>query len=360
MPAATPPLDTASRSGRYVTLDGMRGIAAIAVALFHFVGDYVPQGYLAVDFFFALSGFVLYRTYFPRWQAGLGTGPFMAQRIVRLYPLFVLGVVLSAITALVKVANGGNTDLTYQDIMVSLPLNMLMLPSPVDMPLFPLNVPAWSLFFELVANFAMIVLLFRLPKLGLLAVCLFSAWWISPIMIDHHSGNIGALWSELGVGLARTAFSFTMGMLIASLNQPALRAVSWLALLCFTVIAVVLALPFDWADTPEFDLFAILLVSPMLLVLGSRVEPPAFAVPFAMFTGDVSYALYAVHWPMVDVFRYLQVRLDVSPAGMTPFYFIAVFSLAWLFSRAYDAPLRRRMSGLLRLRAAPVASPQGA
>jgi len=335
------------RAGRYVTLDGLRGIAAMCVALFHFVGNYMPQGYLAVDFFFALSGFVLYRAYYQRWRKGLGTAAFMAQRVVRLYPLFALGVLLSAATMAVKVRANWDTDLSMHDIWVSLPLNMLMLPSPVDLPLFPLNVPAWSLFFELVANFAMIVVLFRLPRLGLIAVCLFSAWWITPIMMAHHSGNIGALWSEIGVGLARTAFSFTIGMLIASLPQPASRNASWLALLCLAAIVVAFALPFDWADTPQFDLVFILVLSPLLLLLGSRVEPPAFIVPAALFTGDVSYALYAVHWPFVDVFRYFQVRFDISPAGMTPFYFAAVIACAWLFARLYDAPLRKLMGRLI-------------
>ena len=75
--------------GRYVTLDGMRGIAALAVALFHFNIAQAPHGYIAVDFFFALSGFVLCRAYRPRWQAGLGIGAFMqAARYPVISPVF--------------------------------------------------------------------------------------------------------------------------------------------------------------------------------------------------------------------------------------------------------------------------------
>jgi uncharacterized membrane protein len=64
-----------------VTLDAMRGLAALAVAVFHVYNPLVPGGYLAVDFFFVLSGFVLDRTYRPRFAAGLGVRAFMLARL---------------------------------------------------------------------------------------------------------------------------------------------------------------------------------------------------------------------------------------------------------------------------------------
>ncbi|MDE8653214.1 acyltransferase family protein [Novosphingobium album (ex Liu et al. 2023)] len=337
------PAETASHGAdRYVTLDGMRGIAALAVALFHFDQSLVPHGYLAVDFFFALSGFVLYRAYRPRWEAGLGTRQFLLQRVVRLYPLFLLGVLLTTALAVHKVTHGLPFGLDLRGIAVSAMFNAAMLPSPMDMPLFPLNVPSWSLFFELVANVALIVLLFRLPRLALAAICVFAAVNLAPIILDHGSGNIGALWGEYGVALLRTAFSFTFGVLVGTLPQDHARP-SGPGLLCFVLIVVVLAAQVSRFSVAAYDLGAILVASPVLLLIGTRVEPGRFIAPVATFVGDMSYALYAVHWAFIGLFRHIRDTLHIPQLPMAAIFLGAMLALAWLCVRWFDAPMRRRM-----------------
>ncbi|WP_260922821.1 acyltransferase family protein [Novosphingobium sp. 9] len=284
---ATPPVAAsiatvkAGGQGRYVTLDGMRGIAALAVALFHFNISQAPHGYVAVDFFFALSGFVLCRTYEPRWKAGLGVIEFMRQRIVRLYPLFLTGIVVTSIATIAQ----GNDPHSLRVFAISTALNALMIPSPLTITLFPFNVPAWSLFFELVANLAMIVFLLRLPRLALLAMCLVCAWYLAPAVIANGSGNLGAVWAQWLVSLTRTALSFGAGMLIARLPGVSLRKAGLGGLLCLIAItACLLAQPSD-VTGPYYDLLFTLVLSPLLVWCGAQVEPPRALQPAARFLG---------------------------------------------------------------------------
>ncbi|MEW9856777.1 acyltransferase family protein [Novosphingobium sp. M1R2S20] len=349
--------------GRYVTLDGMRGLAAIAVALFHFDVALVPHGYVAVDFFFVLSGFVLYRSYFPRFRQGLGIGRFMVQRLARLYPLFLLGLLLGGALALQQLLSGDSKALPLHEVVSALAFNGLMLPSPASLPLYPLNVPSWSLFFEILANLALIALLFRIPAWALAAICVAAAVGMVPVVIANGSGNIGALWGEHSIALMRTAFSFTLGALIAMLPEgrwgrkaaspdgdpsPHLRASSWLGVACIAAIGVLLSWPVVGEWSALYDLAIILFFSPLLVFLGSRCEPVRFAVPAAAFTGEVSYALYAVHWSFIEPMRAAVREMGLSPLPAGALFLITMLTAAWIAVRWYDLPLRRKWTALLR------------
>jgi peptidoglycan/LPS O-acetylase OafA/YrhL len=342
---------------RYVTLDGMRGLAAIAVALYHFDIYLMPHGYVAVDFFFVLSGFVLYRSYLPRFGDGLGFGRFMAQRFARLYPLFMLGTLLGGALALLAILRNDPRAMTLPDFLTTLVAHAAMLPSPVTLPYYPWNVPSWSLFFELVANIALFALLFRLPRLALVAICLVSALGMVPIILDNGSGNIGALWGEHGVAFMRTAFSFTLGIIIAMLPERranpvsqgghAIRGASWRGIGCIAAIAVLLAMPVPSEWTAVYDLSIILFFSPVLVYLGSRVEPVRFAAPAAAFVGEVSYALYAVHWSFIEPVRDFVRYTGLQPIPAATLFLTLMLVGAWAAVRWYDLPLRRRLTALL-------------
>jgi peptidoglycan/LPS O-acetylase OafA/YrhL len=347
-------------AARFVTLDGMRGIAAIAVALYHFDIYLMPHGYVAVDFFFVLSGFVLYRSYLPRFRDGLGFGTFMAQRFARLYPLFMLGTLLGAAIALQEMLAGTPHAMSASDFTTTLLLHGLMLPSPTGLPFYPWNVPSWSLMFEIVANVALFALIFRLPRAALVVICLASAVGMVPIVLDNGSGNIGALWGEHGIGLMRTAFSFTLGALIAMLPAPRARrssdegpsgtmprASSWLGVACIVSIGVLLAMPVPREWIAAYDLAIILFFSPVLVWLGSRVEPVRFAAPLAAFTGEVSYALYAVHWSFIEPTRDFVRYTGLQPLPAAALFLTTMLVSAWAAVRWYDLPLRRRLTALL-------------
>jgi len=334
---------------RFVTLDGMRGLAALGVALFHYNISQAPHGYVAVDFFFALSGFVLCRAYFTRWQAGMGSWTFMKQRFVRLYPLFLVGLVVTTLSAFSNRFTGKGDIYSLSTIAGSLPFNLLMLPSPVTRTLFPLNVPAWSLFFELVANLGLVLLLFRLPRIGLLLVSLAAAWWFAPVVLDNEGGNLGAVWDQFGTSMVRTTMSFTAGVLIARLPQPKLRPAGWVGAACLVAIAAMLLaqppLPDAW-----YDLGCSLIASPLLVWIGARFEPPRVLAPAAWFLGEVSYGLYAVHWALMEPMRYFKDDLGWNPVLMALVYLGCCVALAWVSVRYIDGPLRAWLSARRRNR----------
>lgn len=345
-------------AARYVTLDGMRGIAAIAVALYHFDIYLMPHGYVAVDFFFALSGFVLHRSYLPRFRQGLSFGRFLAQRFARLWPLFTLGTLLGAMLAVLAMLAGDRHAMSVGEFATTLALHALMLPSPASYPFYPWNVPSWSLMFELVANVALFALIFRLPRIALIAICAVCATGMIPIVLDNGSANIGALWGEHGIALMRTGFSFTLGVLIATLPAPhGRRGVdvgrvapglsSWLGVGGIVAIGVLLAMPVPKAWTAVYDLSIVLVFSPLLVLLGSRVEPVTFAAPMAVFAGEVSYALYAVHWSFIEPIRSLVRYIGLAPVPAATLFLTTMLIAAWAAVRWYDLPLRRRLTALL-------------
>jgi peptidoglycan/LPS O-acetylase OafA/YrhL len=340
------PTDTVSAGARaparYVTLDAMRGIAAICVALFHFDIWAMPHGYLAVDFFFVLSGFVLARTYAPRFPSGLRFGRFMVKRVIRLYPLFLLGTLLAGIVFVLRAQVGAANPMVPGDAFWAFLLGLAMLPSPLEVPLFPLNVPSWSLFFEILANALLALVLLRLPRWALAVFIVACGAALTPILLAHGSGNIGALWSEIGVASLRTCYSFGFGVLIAGLaSRPPQRA-SWLGLAVMAAILVMLVLP--RTGYVSYDIGMILIGSPLLLWAGTRVQIPAFCLIPASFIGEVSYALYAVHWPMIEPMRDLRDRLEVPPIIADPVFIATMLCLAWIAVRWFDMPLRRRLS----------------
>lgn len=343
--AAAPPWE-----GRYVTLDGMRGIAALAVALFHYNISQAPHGYVAVDFFFALSGFVLCRTYKPRWEAGLTTWQFMKQRVVRLYPLFLAGIVITTLSAISNHWTGKGDVYSYAKIAKSLPFNLLMLPSPFTNTLFPTNVPAWSLFFELIASLGLALVLFHLPRAGQVAIALVAACFFIPAVLEREGGNLGPLWSQTGNTMLRTTMSFTIGVLLASLPAKEVRHAGWLGVIC--LVAIVAMLVADPAFIPKswYDIACAVIVSPLLVWLGSRGEPSRVLVPVAWFLGEVSYAVYAVHWALMEPLRYFKDDLGWNEVLMGAVYLASCVTLGWLCVRWVDIPLRRRLNVLFHAR----------
>ena len=340
-------------SGRYVTLDGLRGLAAIAVAIFHLDGRIMPGGYLAVYFFFALSGFVLLRTYGPRWGRELDARAFVRLRLVRLLPLHAIGILLGSIFVVQGIVRGSDFHLDPVTFALSLPLNLVMLPSPFDPNLFPVNLPAWSLFFELLANVLMALVLFRLGRGALAALILLAGAGLvlavaGPAFLPRTlavppSLNAGVRWDMFHVGALRTLFAFAAGMALASLQAPAPRAQGHAAWLCGAVLLALLAWPFPGEARKMADLAIALVALPLLVAGGSRVEPPAFLRRPAIFIGDVSFALYAVHPPIAAASKFVVRKLSLPPAVNVALFLGMALVVAWFCTRYLDQPLRERL-----------------
>lgn len=230
------------------------------------------------------------------------------------------------------------------------------MPSPFGDQLFPVNVPAWSLFLELVANLVMALLVLRRTASRLtlwVGVSGLALVWAAmnlsaraaagaanaEYVVDPFSAGWG--WQGLEVGLLRTAFSFACGMLIADQFHGKPRRLSALALPLWAVILLVLAMPVQPSLALWFAAAVVLVVSPVLVLSASRVEPPEAFRGAAMWIGDISFALYAVHAPVAGLFRKLG-ELQLAPgAVIDALYLLTVVALATAAHRWFDLPVRR-------------------
>jgi peptidoglycan/LPS O-acetylase OafA/YrhL len=351
----------APRDRVFHTLDALRGIAAMGVVVFHwqefFAPVAAPGGYLAVDLFFMMSGVVLAHAYERRFAAGMTTLKFMRARFIRLYPLYVFGTVLGVAVAVASMC-GNNTE--HWDIAAlssSILLALLFLPDifgNADSQLFPLNIPCWSLFHEIVINAAFALTWSTLKPRRLIIVSVLTGCALGAVIL--HSGNAdqGSNLLTLWKGLLRTTFGFSVGVLIAGFVRRLPRKESNAAVLA--VVAIVLAAMMG-RPTEEWralwDAACILLLFPVVVLCGTVFDPSPRLLQVSTFLGLTSYAVYVLHGPMSSILNTALRRHAVATnsLGGAPYaaaaILAALLAACWLIDRYLDLPVRRLLARAL-------------
>jgi peptidoglycan/LPS O-acetylase OafA/YrhL len=337
--------------GRLKLLDALRGVAAVAVLLYHF-GDRTdlaylfPRGYLAVDFFFVLSGFVLSRAFGAPLRTYLSFEMFALRRLVRLLPMLIPGTLLAGIIELGRSGVGPVVG-RLPEIALAVVAGCLALPltfaTSMEHTIFPLNGPVWSIFFELLANVVLVVAYKSLkPRTVMWAVLVPSCLQMILVSMMFETVNIGFWIQDWFYGLPRVLFSFTAGVLLCSsgIRFPRLPALAFpLILLAIFMIPLRKS-----ALGTELDLGVILLVFPFLVGSGAASEPARMPKFASKWPGELSYPIYAIHYPIVRAVssalkhRAIPVggRLAVAAALLTVTCMLA--AALWQF---YDKPVRR-------------------
>ena len=245
--------DITAQRPRYELLDGLRGVAAVLVIWYHFfegfatsaVDQMINHGYLAVDFFFVLSSFVLGYAYdAPMRSHRLSTGSFIVRRIIRLQPLVVLSVLLGAAAYLLQGSvRWDGTPVPLHQVLTALLLGLFMIPV---LPgagaevrgngeMFPLNGPGWSLFFEYIGSIIYATVLYRLGRRALACITVAAALCLAYTAFGNMSGayHLGVGWSMADYGFwggfSRLVFSFSAGLLIQRCFKPRhIKGAFWL------------------------------------------------------------------------------------------------------------------------------------
>jgi peptidoglycan/LPS O-acetylase OafA/YrhL len=336
------------------TLDGVRGVAALAVVLYHYNADVAPiwvgSAYLAVDLFFALSGFVLAHAYERRLQAGTGPGAFLLMRVVRLYPLYLLGTAIALVPAVGALLLGRAQTWAWGSLAWAVPTALLMLPAPPlanRLPrLYPLDVPAWSLFFELIVNLAYALLLrFGLGR-TVPAIAAIAALVAVVSGIAFGSLDGGSQWPDVAMGAVRVSVSFFIGVLLCRLHAagrlPAIRCPAWALLAAAAGLLAVSPSP-PWR--PAYDLICVLALFPALIAVAVVNEPRRGARACAVL-GLVSYPIYTIHVPCQTLLLSTVHRLAGDRAAqLAPFSGLALvvllFILSWVLASSYDPIVRQ-------------------
>lgn len=290
--------------GRLPGLEALRAVAAICVLLLHtravFGGTPVfGRGYLGVDFFLMLSGFLMARVQEPRLDspASAGAWRFLAKRYWRLWPTMAAGLVLGLPMQWLR-SHG------LADFALVVLLNLLLLPVWAHPFLFPVNIPAWTIFFELVANACHVLLLrhvrgWWLP-LMLVALAPAEAW----IALQRHGLDVGAKPATFVAGGIRVLFAYMIGMGLARWSRdhrlPPVPAVP-------AILAMPVVLVLGWwlhLGGPWFDLAFVMVVAPLMIAGAIRLERFGRA---AAVLGQLSFPLFALQMPVLEGLRRLGV-----------------------------------------------------
>ncbi len=345
----------------YHTLDALRGIAAIGVVIFHmqrvFVPIATPGGYLAVDLFFMMSGVVLSHAYESRFQGGMGTLDFMRARLIRLYPLYLVGTLVGIAVTLASMFDHNIGGWAPRSLLRAALVALVFLPNLSAKPvgqLFPLNIPCWSLFFELLVNLLFVIFWPLLTSRRLMVVTLLTGLALGLAIVSKGSIDQGSIPLSFAVGLARTIFGFSIGVLIARWNVAAPRNESNLGVLAIAaafVIAIV-----GWPEgglRAIWDGTCVLVVFPLIVYCGTLIDPSSWLRRIATFVGVTSYALYVLHSPLSSILNSATRRFGgANEAGATTPYLgvaflVVLLSGCWLLDRYFDMPIRRHLSRII-------------
>jgi peptidoglycan/LPS O-acetylase OafA/YrhL len=341
----------------FTTLDGIRGLAALLVVVRHTGALVDPvsfqESYLAVDVFFVLSGVVITQAYEQRLATGLGALRFAWLRIVRIYPLYVLGGLIAVLTILA----GIDAPDRASHLATYALLGLFLLPNAGvgSVYLFPLVVPSWSLFLELAVNIFYAVALRVLTAASILLIMLAAA--IGLVVALHlgqsHSLNVGFRYRGFPFGLCRVSYSFFAGVLIyrryAGRQPPATpRAATLQSGAIIAAIGAILIAKPPAALQPFYDFAAVTVVLPPLVYAALWVQPAGAWARVCRFLGAISYAVYALHDPLADLIQdFMRICLPAPVASYAPWsgivFLLVLIPVCWAIHTVYDAPVRRRL-----------------
>lgn len=377
---ATPAFGFADTKPHYELLDGLRGVAALLVVFHHIFEGYafagavngvgegtivhLNHGYLAVDFFFLLSGFVIGYAYDDRWQHGFTLRDFFRRRIIRLHPMVVFAAVVGLVCFLIQgCEHWDGSHVPVSMAMLALLAAMFMIPAWPGGPyevrgngeMFPLNGPAWSLFFEYIGNILYGLLIHRFSTKILAAVTVVLGALLTWMTVGDFVGEgmFGIGWTLDGVnfwgGLVRMLFPYTLGMLMARRFRPGkVKGAFWIATVVMTLLFMV---PYIPGKSPVcwngvFEALCIIVVFPVLLWLGASDQTAGKRTTAAYrFLGDLSYPLYIVHYPLFYLFYAWLIRTETYTLGASLGYALLTVAgsvaIALIAMRFYDIPVRR-------------------
>ena len=340
-------------------LTSARGIAAWLVVLFHIRRSIAglpdpmmalfQKGYLAVDFFFLLSGFVIWLSYSERLRAGgLAEMPaFLKRRIARIWPLHLFMLGFAVLMALAMLATGRHSEAFP---FAELPLHVALLQNWGFAHALSWNDPAWSISCELAAYllFPLLALAIdwrRVPSAAILAAIGALLLLLHVVLARQGLWQLGQEISQMG--LIRCILEFAAGTAICALwlrwreawrVPAAMSALAALALLGGWIAGLVpetLAVPMG---------FAALLLA-LALSAGRRGNPLEIAP--LHYLGEISYATYLSHYLLWYAFKLVFVS-DAHAVGwpLAALYLTIVLVASVALYHLVERPAQRWINGV--------------
>ena len=334
----------------YPILDGLRGSAAILVVIFHLFEAYYPvpanhpmhHGYLAVDFFYLLSGFVVGYAYDDRWGK-MSIAEFFKIRLIRLHPLVILGVLIGAISFWFDPYPHGESHTSLLKLAGVTLIGFTLLPGP-DIrgwnETHPLDGPCWSLLQEYIANIIYAVFGRKMSKAVLWIIVVSSGIVLTIVAVWH--GDIGTGWGydTMWIATVRMMFPFFAGLLLFRMGK--LIHVPMAYVVCTLILIVLFFMP-TFRYNGLYEAACIIIAFPIVVAAGAGGKIAGRWARICKFSGAISYPIYILHYPFIYIYTSWVYVDKPAPSRIVPvaiglfFFFIL---LAWLSLKLYDEPVR--------------------
>lgn len=373
-----------SSKPRFEILDGLRGVAALIVVAFHLFETYsagpdyqiLNHGYLAVDFFFLLSGFVIGYAYDDRWGR-MTTWDFFKRRLVRLQPMVILGSLIGAFWFYFSAAPGFELVMQtpWWKLLLVMLMGCLMIPTPPSMDvrgwkeINSLNGAQWSLLWEYIANvlYALVVRRFSTVVLGVfvflsafltvdLALNLDVSGLLAVRSYARYTviGGFGLTPDQIYIGVCRLFYPFFAGLLLYRLGKCRICLRRGAMLWCSLAVAVTLVVPHVGGEAHPwlnglYCAVVILFVYPLVVAAGAGSPLKGRkTTAVCKFLGTISYPLYITHYPMIYVQMNWAARHADAPLSthvwVAVSIFVAAIAVAYASVKVYDMPVRTWLS----------------
>ncbi|OIV41063.1 acyltransferase family protein [Flavobacterium johnsoniae] len=351
----------------YEILDGLRGVAAVLVVIFHIFEAFnegsrfkqiMNHGYLAVDFFFLLSGFVVAYAYDDRW-AKLTQWEFYKRRLIRLQPMVIMGMVLGAIFYYFQESSVFPQIATMPvwKLLLTMVIGFTLLPIPPSMEIrgwgemHPLNGPAWSLFFEYIANILYALFFRKFSNKVLSVFVLIFAGLLINYTVFGPKGDVIGGWSfnleQMNVGFTRLLYPFFAGVLLSRLGKLIhIKGAFWV---CSLMIVVIFSIPRIGDENTLwmnglYESICIIFLFPLIVAIGAggEIKNP-ISLKICKVLGDISYPIYIIHYPLIYWYMawVIENKIPLKDGYLLGIgVLLASITIAYLCLKLYDEPVR--------------------
>lgn len=354
----------------FPALDGLRGIAAIMVVAFHILeasatshfNQIINHGYLAVDFFFLLSGFVIGYAYDDRWKT-ISVKEFFKRRLIRLQPMVVIGMIIGACCFYFQECsmwpNIHTVPIWKMLLMMLIGFTLIPVTPSMDIrgwsEMHPLNGPGWSLFFEYIANILYGLFIRKFSKL-MLSIFVFGAGiYLLHFALTNPNGDMAGGWSfepvQLNIGFVRVLYPFFSGLLLFRIRKNI--AVKNGFLYATILLIVLFSLPrFGGPNTlwmnGLYEAFCIIVLFPLIVFIGAAdTHQSQIKIKICKFLGDISYPIYMVHYPFIYIYTAWVLNNKVPLNKILPMAsltLMASITVSYVVLKWIDEPVRKWLS----------------
>lgn len=334
----------------YPILDGLRGTAALLVVTYHLFEAYYPvpaqhpmhHGYLAVDFFYLLSGFVVGYAYDDRWGK-MTIIEFFKIRLTRLHPLVILGVFIGAIGFWLDPYTNGMHNTSPLKLIGVMLIGFTLLPSP-DIrgwgETHSLDGPCWSLLQEYIANVIYAVFGRKMSKTVLWIIVIISAIVLTLVSAWHGDVATGWGYSSFWIAVVRMMYPFFAGLLLFRTGKLIRVPVAYTV--CSLILILLFFIP-TYHYNGLYEAACIIIAFPIVVAAGAGGQISGRWAKLCRFSGAISYPIYILHYPFIYIYTAWVATKKPAPARIIPVacgLFVFFILLAWAALKLYDEPVR--------------------